>query len=89
MTTVKDEALRLIAQLPDDVTWDHLLRRLFVRSHFNAVREATSPANAEEILAHALRLLHRDWSPARASQEAARRIRLVPDDNGPDRNSPR
>jgi hypothetical protein len=89
MTTAKDEALRLIAGLPDDVTWEHLIRRLFVRSHFKAVREATSPANAEEILAHALRLLHRDWSPARASEEASARIRLVPDEDSPDRNDPR
>jgi hypothetical protein len=83
MTTAKDEALRLIAQLPDDVSWEQLVRRLIVRSHVQAERGAASAATAEEILAHALKLLHRDWSPVRSSPEAARPIRLVDDRNDP------
>jgi hypothetical protein len=35
-TTVRDEARRLIDQLPDDATWDDLLYQIYVRQSVEA-----------------------------------------------------
>lgn len=35
-TTVRDEARRLVDQLPDDATWDDLLYQIYVRQSVDA-----------------------------------------------------
>ena len=35
-TTVRDEARRLVDQLPDDATWDDLLYQIYVRQSVEA-----------------------------------------------------
>lgn len=35
-TTVKEEAHRIIRELPDDATWDDLMRRIYVRQAVEA-----------------------------------------------------
>jgi predicted transcriptional regulator len=35
-TTVRDEARRLVEQLPDDATWEDLLYRIYVRQSIEA-----------------------------------------------------
>ena len=36
VTGVKDEARKLVAQLPDDATWDDLLYEIYVRQSIDA-----------------------------------------------------
>ncbi len=35
-TTIRDEARRLVEQLPDDATWDDLLYQIYVRQSVDA-----------------------------------------------------
>ncbi|WP_251930750.1 hypothetical protein [Salinibacter ruber] len=43
-TKVKEEAQRLIEKLPDDATWDDLMRRIYVRQAIEAGLEVKNPA---------------------------------------------
>ena len=36
VTTVRDEARRLVEQLPDDATWDDILYQIYVRQSVEA-----------------------------------------------------
>ncbi len=49
MSTVKDEAKRLIDQLPDSVTWDDIMYELYVRKK---VEQGVKDSEEGRIVAH-------------------------------------
>ena len=51
-TNVKDEARRLVENLPEDVTWDHLMYQIYVRQAIEAGledSEAGRSLNVKEV----------------------------------------
>lgn len=48
-TRVKEEAQRLIEELPDDATWDDLMRRIYVRQAIETGLEDSDAGRTMEV----------------------------------------
>lgn len=48
-TKVKEEAQRLIEKLPDDATWDDLMRRIYVRQAIEAGLEDSDAGRTMDV----------------------------------------
>jgi hypothetical protein len=70
-TSVKDEARRLVDQLPDDATWDDLLYQIHVRRSADDGRLASTTAAD-----------HRPVSPIEPRDEWERRLLAIGTDCG-------
>jgi hypothetical protein len=48
-TTVKDEARRLVDDLPDDATWDDLMQRIYVRQAIESGLEDSEAGRTRDV----------------------------------------
>lgn len=48
-TTIKDEAHRIVAQLPDDASWEDLIYRLYVRQSIEAGLRDSEAGRVESV----------------------------------------
>lgn len=49
MSTTKDEAMRLISQLPEEVTWEDIMYRLYVK---RKIEEGIKAADEGRTISH-------------------------------------